>query len=229
MACQPRARDRVGRPAIPSQLDIYNGALLVCGERFLAALTENVEPRRLLDREWAAGGIQTCLEEAQWHFAMRTQQLDYDPSIEPSFGYNRAFPKPVDWVLTSAVCSDDFFRSPLTRYSDEAGYWYSDLDTIYVKFVSNDINYGLNMGRWPKKFQEFVEAHFASKIILKLADGLDKEKDIREIRKARLMTAKSKDAMADPTMFPAQGAWSRSRNRFPGRRDGGNITGNLIG
>ena len=50
-----------------------------------------------------------------------------------------------------------------------------------------------------------------------------------DMRKALLKTAKSKAAMADATSFPAQGNWSRSRNRFPSRRDGGNISGNLIG
>ena len=42
--------------------------------------------------------------------------------------------------------------------------------------------------------------------------------------------AKSKDAMAGPTTFPAQGAWTRARmGRNSGSRDGGNRSGNLIG
>lgn len=79
-----------------TQLDIYNGALLHCGERFLASLTEQREPRRLLDRVWSSNGVKTCLEQGQWNFAMRTIQIDYDPSIAPSFGYARAFQKPND-------------------------------------------------------------------------------------------------------------------------------------
>ena len=212
-----------------TQLDIYNGALLHCGERFLASLTEQREPRRLLDRVWSSNGVKTCLEQGQWNFAMRTVQIDYDPSIAPSFGYERAFQKPNDWVLTSGLCSDEFFRNPLLRYTDEAGYWYSDLDTLYVRFVSSDINYGMNINQWPDSFREFVEAHFASKIILKLSNSQDELKRVMGMRKALLKTAKSKAAMADATSFPAQGNWSRSRNRFPSRRDGGNISGNLIG
>lgn len=214
-----------------TQLSLYNDALLLCGERFLASLTENREPRRLLDQVWASGGVKYCLEQGQWFFAMRTIQIDYDATIEPSFGYNRAFQKPTDWVLTSSVCSEEFFRVPLTQYTDESGYWYASIDTIYVRYVSNDINYGMDLGIWPDSFREFVAAHFASQIILVLASGDDLKKQIMEIRKQRLKNAKSRSAMAEPTSYPAQGTWSSSRVWGNRRRDGGNPnnSGSLIG
>ena len=211
-------------------MDIYNDALLLVGERFLASLTEEREPRRLLDQVWNSDrGVKACLEEGQWFFAMRTQQIDYDTGVTPSFGYSRAFTKPNDWVLTSAVCSDEFFRSPIIRYVDEAGYWYSDVDTIYVRFVSLDVGYGLNLALWPQKFHDFVAAHFASKIIVKIQTSEEERANVLKIRKQLLREAKAASLMAGPTQFPAQGAWSRSRTRFPNRRDGGNTTGNLIG
>lgn len=160
---------------------------------------------------------------------MRTVQIDYDPSVQPGFGYSRGFSKPSDWVLTSSLCADEFFREPLTRYVDESGYWYSDLSTLYVRFVSSDPHYGLDINKWPDSFREFVEVHFASKIILKLSNSQEELQRLMALRKATLKTAKSRAAMAEPTSFPAQGAWSRSRNRFPNRRDGGGSTGNLIG
>lgn len=212
-----------------TKLDIYNGALLLCGERFLNSLTENREPRRLLDRVWSSNGIKTCLEKGQWNFAMRTVQLDYDSSVEPDFGYNRAFEKPSDWVLTSSMCCDEFLREPLTRYWDEAGYWYSDLDTLYVRYVSDDALYGMDMNKWPDSFREYVEEFFANKIIRKLTNSNEEEAASMKRLKDKLLTAKSRAAMAEPTNFPARGAWSRSRNRFPNRRDGGGNTGNLIG
>ncbi len=212
-----------------TQLDLYNDALLICGERFLGALTEQREPRRLLDQVWASNGVRKCLEEGQWHFAMRTVQIDYDTSIQPSFGYSRGFQKPDDWVVTSALCADEFFRTPLTRYTDEAGFWYSDLDTLYVRFVSSSTSYGLNLNKWPESFREFVAAHFASKIILKISNSQDDFKRVMEVRKLYKEQAKNSAAMAEPTSFPARGSWSNSRNRFPNRRDGGNLTGNLIG
>lgn len=211
------------------QLSIYNGALLLCGERFLGSLTEEREPRRLLDRVWSSNGVKTCLEKGQWNFATRTIQIDYDPSIEPSFGYNRAFQKPDDWVLTTKLCSDEFFRSPLTRYWDEANYWYSDLDTLYVSYVSSDVNYGMNLNKWPESFREYVEEFFASKIILRMSNSEAEEQASFMRLKKKLLSAKSAAAMAEPTVFPARGSWGLSRNRFPTRRDGGGTTGNLIG
>lgn len=190
---------------------IYNDALLICGDRFLSSLTDNVESRRLLDHVWSSGGAKFCLEQAQWHFAMRTQQMDYDSSIEPEFGFQRAFAKPDDWVVTSALCSDEYFNQPLLQYADEAGYWYCDLETIYVRFVSNDVNYGGDMNAWPQSFREYVAAYFASRIVRKLAGGEDKAEKIEKLCKDRLLVAKNKAAMAEPTKFPPTGSWVSSR------------------
>jgi hypothetical protein len=209
-----------------TQLTLYNGALLVAGERFIASLSVQEEPRRLLDQVWT-GAIKYCLEQGQWHFAMRTVQIDYDPGIEPDFGYRRAFVKPDDWVNTSGLCSDEYFTAPLTRYIDEAGYWYADLDTLYVRYVSNDALYGMDLNKWPETFREYVEAYLASRILLKIANSEDKAEKAGKLAERRLMLAKNKAAMAEPTSFPARGSWSSARNRFP-RRDGGG-GGSLIG
>jgi len=209
------------------RLSIYNDALLICGERALANLTENREPRYLLDQIWNQRGIDTCLEEGQWFFAMRTQRIDKEPSITPTFGYQCAFTKPSDWVLTCAIATDEFFRVPTLRYVDEAGYWYSDVITLYVRFVSNDPAYGNNLALWPQSFHEFVAAHFASKIMLKLSSDANKTKEVTDLRKHLLLEAKSRSAMAEPTKFAPAGSWSRARNRGVNRRDGGNTSGSL--
>lgn len=212
-----------------TKLDVFNDALLICGERFIASLSEAVESRRLLDQVWDSGGIKQCLEEGQWFFAMRTVRLDYDTSIDPDFGYSRAFTKPDDWCLTSAVCVDEFFRVPATRYVDEAGYWYSDVDELFIRYVSNDVLYGMDLLKWPSGFRDFVASHLASRVILKITDDDDRRKEVKKARKDALLKAKALSLMAGPTMFPARGSWSNARNRFPNRRDGGNSSGNLIG
>lgn len=211
-----------------TQLDLYNAALLLCGDRFLVSLTEEREPRRLLDQAWADGAVDFCLEEGQWFFAMRGVRIDFEPSIEPDFGYRRAFTKPDDWILTAAVCEEEFFRVPLTNYFDEAGFWYSDLDTIFVRYVSNDPLFGNDMGSWPRSFYNYVAAHLASRIILKLGNDQTTKDRIDLAAKRAKQDAKNRNAMASPTLFPAQGTWSRARQRFLNRRDGGN-TGRLIG
>jgi len=219
-----------------SRLSIYNDALLMAGERPLSSLTESVETRRMLDQVWNNGGVNLCLEEAQWEFAMRTIRIDYDPGIEPDFGYRHAFDKPTDWIITSAFCSDEYFKVPILRYVDETGYWYCDYDTVYVRYVSNDANYGNDLSIWPRTFAEFVSAHFASKIILKLTNDqarlalfINPQNELHSIRGRALLKAKSKCAMSGPTQMPATGSWINARARGSNRWDGGNTSGNLTG
>ena len=209
-----------------SRLDMYNLALLMSGERALANLTEAREPRRLLDQVWNTDGIAKCLEMGQWKFAMRTKQIDYDPDIAPTFGYPRAFTKPTDWVVTSAVCSDAYFRVPLLGYVDEAGYWYSDLNTIYVRYVSKDAGYGLDLDRWPGSFENFVAAYFSLNIIWKLGNSDEASKKAERRFDQLKKVALNKDAMADPSKILPPGRWSRSRIR-DSNRDLGYSTGDL--
>lgn len=212
------------------RLSLYNDALMYCGERSLASLSEDREPRRLLDQVWNGGGVQYALEQGQWHFAMRAVLIDSDPSMDPDFGYTYAFTKPDDWLLTTAVCEDEFFKVPLNQYADEKGFWYADIDPLYVRYVSNDIDYGLDLGKWPATFTEYVALYFASRIIIKMSESEAKLGNIVKLRDRALITAKNKAAMANPAAFAAKGAWSRARTRGSKRGDGGNYSGgNLIG
>lgn len=212
-----------------SQLGIYNGAMLLAGERFLASLTEEREPRRLLDQVWADGGIKACLEMGQWQFATRTVEIDYDSSIEPSFGYSRAFEKPSDWVLTCALCSDEYFNQPLLHYEDEAGYWYADIDTLYVRYVSNGVTYGLDLNKWPESFNEVVKEYFCSKVVKKITGSDEKEAESQRRLKDKVREAENRSMMTAPTRFPARGSWGLARQRYGRRGDRGNTSGNLIG
>lgn len=217
-----------------SRLQLYNDALLMAGERAIDTLTDNAETRRLLDQVWNNNGVDGCLEEGQWEFAMRTVRIDYDPGIQPDYGYSRAFDKPTDWILTSALCYDEFFRCPVLRYVDEAGYWFSDADQLYVRFVSNDSSYGGDISKWPRSFQNFAAADFATKIILKITNDEERMKmfinpqnPLHSIRGRALLNAKSRCAMSGPTLMSSSGNWSLARTRGVGNRDGGNTSGNL--
>ena len=218
-----------------TRLNIYNNALLLCKERFLASLTEEVKARRLLDQVWDSNGVRYCLEQGQWQFAMRTQQIDYDPDTDSQFGYQYVFEKPTDWVLTSAMCSDERFTTPLTQYTDESGagvdYWTADITPIYVKYVSDDDQWGNDLSRWPASFCDYVSAYFASKIVLELTGSKDLIAAIITPRTGILdrakLVAKSRAAMTQGTQYPATGSWIRSRRgRFGGGPlgDGGTNT-----
>lgn len=218
-----------------TRLAIYNGALQICKERMIASLTEDCEARRLLDAVWQDNGAKYCIEQDQWQFAMRTARFDYDPDVTTQFGFTYAFDKPDDWVLTSSVCSDERFRMPVTQYSDETDYWYADITPLYIKYVSVDDAFGMNLARWPQSFAEYVQAHFAGKICWPLTGNeklaqviLDPKEGIEAQRR---LVAKNRAAWTQPTRYPTVGSWVRARvgSQRRGPLGDGGTGGALVG
>jgi hypothetical protein len=207
-----------------TKLSLYNGALRVLRERKLASLSENREPRRLLDDAWGDGStngvVRYCLEMGQWTFATRTVEIDYSPSVTPSFGYDYAFDQPDDLVRTIGVFCDDDCSTPLLQYADERRYWYAYHQTMYVKYVSNHASYGADLSLWPENFSKIVEARLALEIAGNLTQGTDKvtlaDRNWKEAKKE----ARSFDAMNKPTAFFPEGGWSQSRRGRSRRNDG---------
>ena len=214
---------------MPSKLTIYNGSLTVLGERKLADLTENREPRYKLDDVYDNDMVRRLLQMGQWNFAKRTVALTASPSVTPSFGYQFAFDKPTDFIRTMAVCHDEYFNIPITRYSDEANWWFCDQEEIFVAYVSDDVQWGGDFSLWPPNFTEMAEHYMAMKVAPKLS-GLDiSDKKLLQKWKLWLAEAKATDAMESPAKFPPKGGWARSRTGF---RSGQNERGNrsqLIG
>jgi len=217
-----------------TRLQLYNNALRHCGERRLASLTEEREPRRLLDDVWDDGWRDTVLEAGLWKFAMQTQKLGFETSVTPQFGYTRAFLKPDDWIRPNAICTDEYFNEPLLRYQDEGDYLFADPDEIFVRFVSNSSTRGGDLSNWTGVFADYAAAYGASKIISKLTSDKEKLAALLAPRKGilatSLQTARSLDAMNENTRFPPAGSWVRARGRRGGGPFGdGGQTGSLIG
>jgi hypothetical protein len=213
-----------------SQLSLYNDALLLCGERTLSSLTEAQEGRRLLDTVWNNGGVDTCLGEGFWDFAIRTQLIDYDTSEDPAFGYEYAFTMPSDLINVVAICTDEYFRNPISGYTRENNYWYADATELYVKYVSNEsTQYGGQIGAWPARFKDFVAAYFAKQIVYAISKDSDRIQLVNDAYKERKHEAKSDAMLAQPPAFRPQGAWQRSRSSRYVNRDRGNRNGPLIG
>lgn len=204
---------------MPTQLSLYNDALRSLGERKLASLSENREPRRVLDDVWD-GAIKACLEEADWKFAQRTAKLIYEPSYTPPFGYQRQFSKPSDFARLSRMCVDERLNQPLLAYVEEAGFWFADLDELYVSYVSTDGSYGNDMSLWPESFTSVVGYYLAMLAVKRLEQSdTSEEKAEKRFRKA-LQEAKSKDALAGPTRMLPPGSWTRSRSSSAGLDNG---------
>src|SRR5258705_9839844 len=98
-----------------SQLFIYNEALGHLGERALASLTENREPRRVLDY-YFNDVVLYALAQGLWRFARRTAQIDASTTVVPAFGFNNAFGYPTDWIRTQIVSTSPDLDPPLLQY-----------------------------------------------------------------------------------------------------------------
>lgn len=206
-----------------TKLSTYNQALQFLGERKLTSLaspaTEQTQIE--LDTAWDNGAVDYCLEQVLWNFATRSISLTYSPSVTPAFGLRYAFNKPSDWVRTGAVCSDGYFESPILDYRDEQGYWFCDLQTIYVKYISNGVTYGNDFSLWPQTFQKVVSGYLAMETCERITQNRIKRADMEKKYFRLLFDASAKDAFNQATQLPAPGSWVRSRGYgFKGQRRG---------
>lgn len=203
------------------KLALYNGALTRLGERRLASLTEAREPRRVLDDIWGASdnAPRWCLERGEWNFAIKTVLADYDSGIEPDFGFRRAYPKPSDCIRLAAMSSDEYFTETLTddQFSDEAGYWFTDLDNIYIRYVSDDGAYGFRSSAWPEAFRNLLESYLAERAARRIGNSASLKQEQKSDKKDALTEAKSGDAMNEGVKMLPHGGWARSRGRWMDR------------
>lgn len=194
-----------------SKLSTYNGILRLLGQRKLASLSEECLSRRTLDDIWDDGLVDYCLSQGQWSFATRASILDASTSIVPDFGYRYAFELPDDFQGLIAICFDEYFKGPIIEYNLEAGVIYCDNDEIYIKYVSNDENYGGDFSLWSTSFSDFVKTKGAldsCEIITKSTTKVDKlEKSLEKMRKI----AQNNDLRNKPPVRPSSGSWINSR------------------
>lgn len=206
-----------------TKLEIYNEALENLGERKIASLTEAREPRRVLD-DFYDGAIAYCLERGFWNWAIRTVQIDHSAANDPPFGFTYAFTKPDDWVRTYVISDSEQLQPPLLRYVDEGGLWYADIDPIYVRYVSNDTAWGMDLTLWPRTFAAYAASRLAVRSCRRIT-GASAPDDLLRDEKMALANALSKDAMDEPPGFPPTGSWVTSRGGPGGDRSRWNRQG----
>jgi len=193
-----------------SQLGVYNKALRWLEERPLGSLTENREPRRLLDSEWS-DAVLTVLYDAYWLHAIRNVKVDASANEVPQFGYKYAFPKPPDWTKTYLVADNEIFDPPLRRYDDLNNVWYSDISPIYVKYVSSDPDWGWNMSLWTPGFSEYLGIHLAWLLCPRVKQWSQKMEELEKRKEMIRRRAIAKDAMDLPPRSMPVGTWVQSR------------------
>jgi hypothetical protein len=196
-----------------SRLGIYKAALRYLGNAAgLSSLTEASPPRYALDDAWQEAG-EYLLAKGLWNFAIRNSQLSEDEDVEPLFGYQYAFSKPTDWVRTVSISNEPTFQSPFEAYADETGYWYADSDTLYVRYVSNDADYGWNIGAWREPFAQAFACYLAFQCGLPLSSDKSNRNDLFNLFKGLLTEAKALDAVDEKVARSPAGRLVQSRLR----------------
>lgn len=193
------------------KLAVYRNALLFIDERKIASLSEAREPRRALDDAWD-NTVDYCLQQGFWNFAMRTVQMDSSTSVNPTFGFSYAFTKPSDIVQLYQMGSEDTFAVPFNDFRDEAGYWYSNIDPMFARYVSNDTAYGLDLSLWTPMFAEYVACRLAYRTNGRITGDKEKTAELKKEQKRLKEGAASKDAMSEGPISPPHGTWVRSRS-----------------
>ncbi|RUU80015.1 hypothetical protein [Mesorhizobium sp. M7A.F.Ca.MR.362.00.0.0] len=193
-----------------SRLSIYKSALRYLGNAAgLSSLTEASPSRYALDDVWQEAG-EYLLAKGLWNFAIRTVQLSEDEDVEPLFGYQYAFSKPTDWVRTAGIASEATFLG-FEEYSDEAGYWYADCDTLYVRYISNDEEFGWNVGAWREPFAQAFACYLAFQCGLPLSSDKSNRNDLFNLFKTLLTEAKTLDAVDERVDRSPAGRLVKSR------------------
>ncbi|WP_375408510.1 hypothetical protein [uncultured Methylobacterium sp.] len=211
------------------KLAIYNEALGHLGSRELASLSENRDSKRRLDQAWAPA-IRYALEQAPWGFATRSVVLVPSESVSPAFGYGYAYAKPDDWLKTVELCVDARFKSPLRdEFTDEGGYWWTDVKPLFARYVSVAPAHGLDMSKWSPSFADYLAIRLAQKCCLRItgSDALEQRLLKEEITARK--RANANDALNKPPAVPPTGSWVMARRGQALRGEGGSSgSGGLV-
>jgi hypothetical protein len=199
-----------------TQLTIYNDVLTQkLGETKLASLSENREPRRILDDIWDSGNgaPKYCLELGQWKFAEKRAKLTGVANTDDALAYRFYYAKPADFVSINIMADDNTYNSPLidNQYIYSNDKFYSDFDYLFIAYVSNHASYGMDLAKWPPSFVDLVQLRMAYLACNRIVNsGTDKEAIYKQWQEAEKI-AKNQDFRHMPTRYPRSGSWVRAR------------------
>lgn len=199
-----------------TKLEVYNGALTLLGARTLLTVTDNRTERRTLDAVYAQT-FDFMIEAAMWHFAARSEELSPSDTQTSNFGWQYVYEKPDDYIRLILICDNERFTPTLESYSDEGDYFLADCSLLYIQYVSDDINYGADPGKWSASFVTAFQDELAYRaapqmqnVPANLRDWLVKKK------RQSLYYAKGKSAVNSPRSDLPVGRLVRARagNRY---------------
>lgn len=189
---------------------IYNDALQIMGLDIISSLGDDSDRKVKLDRALNSNLVEMLLEDIGWQFALKSTMSQYDPSLEPEWGYSRVHAHPEDMHRLDGIYGDSYMRYPIRRYSDEDEKFFCDYEDIYVQYVST--NFLTGPSNWPAFFKRLVAGRLAKDACAAL-EGADTDRADLEYDDRR-DSALSNDAVTSPPKIFTEGSWIRSRYKF---------------
>ncbi|SDH08458.1 hypothetical protein [Pelagibacterium luteolum] len=188
----------------------YNGALQMLGQTRIANLSVNEKSRRELDAAWDEAN-EYMLSKGLWNFAIRSSEMAFDDDVEPVSGYRYAIKIPDDFVRIVTLSATGFADQEMERYQNENGYWFCDYSEAFLRYVSYDAEYGMDLGKWPPAFALAHQAYLAFKSGLPVTGDKGTRNDVWGLHKRLLSEAKVSDAIEQPVARRPAGRWARAR------------------
>lgn len=190
---------------------IYNDCLQILS---LAPIVNNNDDSLAKNRISIAldnGLVGSVLEDTSWNFGLESDQLFYDPGIDPPWGYEYVQALPADMHRMNGVYVDELMRTPLRDYVQQVDQGtgntliYSSQQIIYVEYVSKA--FLTDYDNWPDYFKRLVAARMAIDANI---PGGNKEQAVAQYT-SRRREAMSTNAINGVPKRLALGSWSRSR------------------
>jgi hypothetical protein len=200
-----------------TKLGIYRGALRLLGPHELASTSDDRPERYQLDDAYD-DAVAYMLEQGLWNFAMRSATVTESGS--PIAGWDYAFSKPTDIVRLAGISFEPSFMQGFEDYQDQNGEWYANVDTLYVRYVSNNASYGLDLDKWPPTFAKALSAYLAFESGLPISGDRGNRNDIFSLHKSLLARAKTLDAFDESVKRDPPGRLVRTRLASRSGKDG---------
>ena len=206
-----------------SKTTLYQGAILLIKQNAVdVTTTEDSAFVNVLDLVYDRV-LAFCLCEGDWNFATRTVSIEASTDVTSAISdYSYAIEKPSDYAgRIVAISGNQRFDPPLDDYHEDgglSGYIWCDVDPLYLRYISDGVEFGLNLADWSPAFERYVEYELAWRIAPQLTSMSANEKEeFRKERKRALRDAQAKDARNQGVQPLPQGRLVQARG-YPSSR-----------
>jgi len=189
------------------KLALYNNALLLLGQRKLAAIDEDREPRHLLDDAYDLEATTYCLEIVQPHFASKVSTLS-TPAVSSDHDLDSVHTLPADFVKLTALFSDAKLDQPITRYIIVGNTIACEYDIVYMRYTSDALKE--TWANWTPSFLRVVAAYLAREISIKLAPnqyGTVEQLFLDRVDAAKALEGEDEDERSTGSIITLTDAW----------------------